>query len=214
MRITPAAARPQLMVQLLLDGPNILTLIGFCLSVTAMFLALGRQFELAIVAALWAVVADWIDGWVASQLPGRPTQYSEIGSQLDSFADLISGAIFPGVLLMVVGDRSLLALAVALFVATAGILRLSYFNVYGATEHGRIVGLPIAHNILVLALVVILRPIIPEPAFFPMLATVNVALAGLNIAPFFFPRGRPAVIPWIVAFAVLATLIFVLRLAR
>ncbi|WP_316397796.1 CDP-alcohol phosphatidyltransferase family protein [Bradyrhizobium sp. 33ap4] len=205
MRTTPAADRPRLMIHLLADVPNFITLVGFCLSLLAMFFALKHAFELALISALWAVVADWIDGWLAACIKSRPKEREEFGANLDSFADLISSGIFPAILLMAVGNLSMTAILCALFVASAGVLRLSYFNVYGATEDGKVVGLPIAHNILVLTLLFLLRPFIRTEQFFPILAATNSGLGILNIAPFFFPRGRAAVIPWITGFAALST---------
>lgn len=208
MRTTPAADRPRLMIQLLADVPNFITLVGFCLSLLAMFFALKHAFELALISVLWAVVADWIDGWLAARVKSRAQELGEFGANLDSFADLISSGIFPAILLMVVGDLSTIAAISALFVASAGVLRLSYFNVYGATEDGKIVGLPIAHNILVLTSLFLLRPFIRTEHFFPILAATSSGLGILNIAPFLFPRGRSAVIPWIIGFAVLSTVGF------
>ncbi|MGL3111827.1 CDP-alcohol phosphatidyltransferase family protein [Bradyrhizobium sp. BR 1432] len=150
MRTTPVASRPKLMIQLLADVPNLITLIGFCLALLAIFFALQHKFELAFISVLWAVVADWIDGWLAARAKARPKERGELGANMDCFADLISSGIFPAVLLMTIGNFRTTAAVAALFVASAGILRLSYFNVYGATENGKIVGLPIPHNILVL----------------------------------------------------------------
>ncbi|WP_177243704.1 CDP-alcohol phosphatidyltransferase family protein [Bradyrhizobium sp. Gha] len=196
------------MIQLLADVPNLITMGGICLSVLAISFAVKHEFELALISVLWAVVADWIDGWLSTRLRGRPKEFEELGANLDSFADLISSGIFPAILLMAVGNFGTAGVLSAVFVASAGVLRLSYFNVYGATESGKIVGLPIAHNILALTLLFLLRPFIGADSFFSFLATTNIGLGVLNVAPFFFPRGRPAYIPWIIGFAVLSTLGF------
>ena len=206
MRTTSKQDRPKNMIALLIDAPNIITILGLFLSLAAVALAIQQEYNFAIIAVLWAVIADWIDGWLASRLSQRPAAHGEIGAQLDSFADFTSSGLFPAVLIMTMGDFSFLAVAVALFLAAAGVLRLSFFNVFGTTEDGKITGLPIAHNIIVLTGLFLLRPMIESSMFFHILAATGVVLAVANVGPFFFPRGRPIVIPWLLAFALASSI--------
>ena len=209
MKTTSIGDRPGHMFGTLRDTPNVMTLTGFALSMLAIFMAAQGRYDWAMVAALWAVAVDWLDGWLARRLLRRPAAQGEMGAQLDSFADLMSSGIFPAVLVASVGQFDVLYVSAALFIALAGVVRLSFFNVYGATPDGRVLGLPIAHNILVLALVVVFRDWLEPETFVWVLATTNVALAAMNLGTFYFPRGGASAIPWIIGYVVAMTVLLV-----
>lgn len=207
MKTTALADRPRFMFTALWDLPNFITLTGFALSMLAIVLAVREQFELAMIAVLWAVAADWIDGWVAGRLRDRPAKLGEMGAQLDSFADLVSSGIFPAVLIASLGQYSPVAVGLAVAIGAAGLLRLSFFNVYGATSDGRVMGLPIAHNILVLAILMLARPWMDQQVFFWMFGAAALLLAALNVGWFYWRRESNAAIPYVLAYIALTSLL-------
>lgn len=205
MKTSSVSTRPRNMAALLFDGPNLITVAGFSLSMIAIFFAIQHHYEYAMIAVLWAVVADWLDGWVAGRLASRPESRAVMGAQLDSFSDLISSGVVPAILVIAVGGHTKVAVAAGIFIGIAGMLRLSFFNVYGETDDGRVLGLPLPHNILILALVFLFRPLLEPASFFELLVGVNLMLALLNIGPFYFPHGRRWVIPLIIGFAIVVS---------
>lgn len=168
------------------DGPNFVTFIGGVSAMLACLAAMSDAFALALALAMWAHVADSIDGWVARRQPHRPAEMRDIGKHLDSFADLLSSGAFPLVFLIAFGHGDLVSLIGGMCLCCAGLLRLSYFNVHGLSG-GAFVGLPLPHNILVMAACYwafgglgILTP--------QLLGGAAIVTSLLHIAPFRFPK--------------------------
>ncbi|PAP98579.1 hypothetical protein CIT25_30155 [Mesorhizobium mediterraneum] len=183
------------MVAALMDLPNIITLFGLCMSVIAIISTIKGKYELSLIFALFAVASDWVDGWVATWMRSRAPHMNEIGANLDSFADLVSSAIYPMVVVVCVSPDSVLNYVAAMFIACTGILRLSFFNVYGATPDGKVLGLPIAHNVLAMAAVVALASWLQMQAIWSKVAALYVLFAVANVSPFYFPRESPKIVP-------------------
>nr|WP_246763589.1 CDP-alcohol phosphatidyltransferase family protein [Rhizobium sp. 007] len=59
------------MLRYLIDPANAITTAGLLCSSISLYLALNRQIEIAIAVALWAVLADHLDGVVAGRTPNR-----------------------------------------------------------------------------------------------------------------------------------------------
>ena len=66
--------------------PNMLTLIGVCIGLTSIKFALDSNYQLAIIAIIFAAVMDGLDGRIARLLKGT----SKVGKELDSLTDVIS----------------------------------------------------------------------------------------------------------------------------
>ncbi|MFA1677625.1 phosphatidylcholine/phosphatidylserine synthase [Rhizobium mongolense] len=200
MRSTSLENRPRSMLVTLADVPNVVTLLGLCMSVVAVIKAINASYELSLVFALLAVAADWVDGWLARRIQTRTAQIEEMGANLDSFADLVSSAIYPMVFIICVGPNSVLHFLAAIFIACTGILRLSFFNVYGATTDGKVLGLPIAYNILAMAAIVVLAKWLGFQAIWPLVTSLYVIFAAANVSPFYFPREGSKVMPAVLAY--------------
>ena len=71
--------------------PNTLTLIGVCIGLTSINLALNQNFKLAIVAIVCAAIIDGLDGRIARLIKGT----SKVGKELDSLTDIISFGVAP-----------------------------------------------------------------------------------------------------------------------
>ena len=75
--------------------PSVLTLMGLCSGITAIKFAIEADWSAAVVAIIFAMVFDMLDGRAARFL-GADTRF---GAQLDSLADLVSFGVAPGVLI-------------------------------------------------------------------------------------------------------------------
>lgn len=197
MRTIAKNARPSGMLAPLLDPANAITLLGAALSAAGTAIALSGSPHLAIALALVAVALDWIDGVVARRSKSRPIGASDVGPFIDCFADFMSSALVPAVLVIGLNGVGSWQISVLVLVLLCGTIRLSYFNAFGVTDDGKVQGLPIAHNVPILGLVFLLSPLLGQ-AFAPLIAAITVLLAVLNIGSFYFPRGTDAVMPKVV----------------
>jgi CDP-diacylglycerol--serine O-phosphatidyltransferase len=148
--------------------PNLLTLGNLFCGCIAIAFALNSQPYLAgfngeeywvsgTEQAYWssifigiAAFCDMLDGWVARAL----NEFSPIGKDLDSLADLVSFGVAPSMILFKMlwaahmsapnaMDVSMLAMAPAFLVACFGALRLARFNVTSTQQTGSFMGMPI-----------------------------------------------------------------------
>jgi CDP-diacylglycerol---serine O-phosphatidyltransferase len=107
--------------------PNLLTLFGLALGLTAIRFSYEDRVNLAVIAVVAAAGLDGLDGRVARLLRGT----SRFGAELDSLADFVNFGVAPALILygsLLHAARSLGWLAALVF-ATAMALRLARFNV-------------------------------------------------------------------------------------
>ena len=175
------------MVSHWMDMPNVLTLLGLSCGVVAVFYAIRFEYAGAMVALLLAMLFDLIDGPVARAMH-RSGSKQAFGAQVDSFADLVSGAIAPGVLLLSVGNNQALFIPGALIIVAAGVTRLTCFNLYGLGPDGQYVGLPMLGNIIFVTLVFLFQGILPATVFQVLLYVAIVLVAVLNVASIGVPK--------------------------
>lgn len=176
--------RTPVILSIVLDWANIVTLVGLCSGFLAIFFAITQNFPAAIIAMLWAVLFDWYDGPVARATRGRAEFYGLVGVQMDSLVDLTTSAVGPAILLLSVGDFSPWFYPGALVMVLAGVLRLAYFNVYGVDSNGTYAGLTIDNAPLVVAAVFLSQSFLPHAVFAAVFYATIVILAGLHVAPF------------------------------
>lgn len=122
--------------------PNILTILNLTCGCIALFGIFYETSVVVIIAFILALVFDFLDGFTARILG----QSSELGKQLDSFADLISFGVFPTFLFIDIVERStdLISWPIygLIFLLTAGAaLRLARFNMDESDSSG-FTGLP------------------------------------------------------------------------
>ncbi len=105
--------------------PDIVTLINAVCGIVAILLVQNGFTYLAPLLILIAAVADGIDGHIA-----RKFSSSEMGSNLDSLADVISFGVAPVIIIQAfTSDRTgYFLLPLLLFYFICGILRLARFN--------------------------------------------------------------------------------------
>lgn len=123
---------PVTLVQLI---PNMVTLAGLSLGLTAIRYAIEGRFGQAALLILLAAVFDGLDGLLARRLRAS----SELGAQLDSLSDLIAFGVAPAVLVYLFHLQTLGGIGwifVLVFVA-ASALRLARFNMASGQSESR-----------------------------------------------------------------------------
>jgi len=116
------------------DLANAITLAGLFCAVLGIYFAVRGVFSAAVIALLWATFFDWFDGPVARRTKGRTDDLRALGGQLDSLVDIVSSGVGPAILLLSVGNFSPWFIPGAFALVAAGVLRLSYFNVFGLED--------------------------------------------------------------------------------
>src|SRR3569832_2762519 len=107
--------------------PSVLTLMGLCSGITAIKFASDAQWNAAVLAIIFAMVFDMLDGRAARFL-GADTRF---GAQLDSLADLVSFGVAPGVLIYLwsLSRMGTAGWSAALFFCSCFAFRLVWFFV-------------------------------------------------------------------------------------
>ena len=107
--------------------PNLVTLLGLCLGLTAIRFAFEERYEMAVYAIVAAAVLDGLDGRIARALKGT----SRFGAELDSLADFIDFGVAPAVLLYFwsLNEINSFGWFAVLVYVVACALRLARFNV-------------------------------------------------------------------------------------
>jgi CDP-diacylglycerol--serine O-phosphatidyltransferase len=119
--------RPLMRVPMRYVLPNLVTLIGLCLGLTAIRFAVEGRYELSVIFIAGAAVLDGLDGRLARALNGT----SRFGAELDSLADFIDFGVAPAMLLYfwtLNEFKSAGWFAVMVYVVACA-LRLARFNV-------------------------------------------------------------------------------------
>ncbi|MBP0111022.1 CDP-alcohol phosphatidyltransferase family protein [Bradyrhizobium vignae] len=171
------------MLKYLWDPANAITITGLLFSSTSLFLALSERLELSVAVALWAVLADHLDGFVAGRTKGRDPDVAKMGASLDGFADIVYGAVLPAVIVVQVGQASPLAHVIATMLLVAGAIRLSYFANFGRSWDDCFLGVPLSYDVPFLALLFLLKPLIPAEAFADVVSIGFLLLAMAHVAP-------------------------------
>lgn len=120
-----SAGRAQVSIVQLI--PNMVTLAGMSLGLTAIRFAIEGRYSVAAFLILMATVFDGLDGLLARRLRAS----TELGAQLDSLSDFVSFGVAPAVLVyhFLLGPLPGLGWVFALLFAAASALRLARFNV-------------------------------------------------------------------------------------
>lgn len=120
-RTTP---REVALIQLL---PNAMTLGALCAGVTAMRMAVGGAFDLAVALLILAAILDALDGRLARALRSE----SHLGAELDSLADVVNFGVAPAIVLyfFTLSQAPIIGWAGALAYVVCCALRLARFNV-------------------------------------------------------------------------------------
>lgn len=199
------------MLRYLLDPANSITAAGLLCSAGALYLAMAGRPELAVAAALWAVLADHLDGVVARRSVNRAPDMARMGKSLDSFADLVYGAVVPALLIIELSQTSVLSYVTASALLLAGALRLSYFNNFGLSSSGRFTGVPLSYDVPLLAAFMLARYWIPPEHFTTVLNLTFLALAALHVASIPVPSLSRAMYGVVTLYSVSASAVLAFR---
>jgi phosphatidylserine synthase len=199
------------MLSVLSDLPNLCSLAALLAAALGIYFAVRGTYPAALIALLWAVVLDWSDGRIARAVKGRGADQRALGAQLDSLVDVIGFCVAPALLLLLVGHLRPWFVPGAFIVLSAGVIRLSYFNVFGLLG-GSYRGLSLDYNIYVLAMLFVFEPLISATIFAAALYIALMVLAALNVASLATPKlgGR-----WyyaVIGYAVVLSAVFAAQL--
>ena len=170
------------------DLPNACSLAGLLAALLGLYFAIRGVYPAAMTALLWAVVFDWSDGRIARRMTARTADQRAFGAQLDSLIDIVSFSVVPALLLLSLGHFSVWFVPGAFVVLATGVIRLSYFNVFGLLGESTYRGLALDNNVIVVALLLVFEPLVGRGAFAIVLYVALMALAVLNVAPIETPK--------------------------
>ena len=191
---------------LLTDPANLITYVGLVLGSIGIYAALNLEFEASILFLLAAFTADRIDGPVARQTAGRSKIAAALGGILDSVADVICHSVAPALILLCYCGLALYLLPVAVFFILAGTIRMARNTVEGGYSPTTFRGLNSDNNIVILAMVFLIEPLLRGAAFANLLALVLVVTGLFNLSTIPVPkvvgRGNYAMTAWTLAIGV------------
>jgi len=188
MKAPPPPNSRKTMLSFVKDLPNICSLAGLFCALLGIYYAVLGLFPAAIIGMLWAVFFDWSDGIIARRQKGRTEEQQLIGEQLDSLIDIVSFGICPAVILLSYGQFSAWYLPGAFIIVAAGVIRLSYFNVFGLVDDSTYMGLAMDNNSIVLAFAFLFNGLASQTVSAVFLYVLVIALAILNVAPIKTPK--------------------------
>ena len=170
--------------------PNIITLcnlLGGCGSIVASLMFCN--FRLALILIIASAVCDFFDGFTARLL----RQYSDIGVQLDSLADMVSFGVAPSAMMYLFASQTFtiftlpetivnILVFVPFLMAAFSALRLAKFNI-DDSQHDSFEGLPTPANAIfcasfVYAIVTDVRAVELE-----WIVLISVIMSALLVSP-------------------------------
>lgn len=119
---------------------NFITLLNIVFGSTSLIYTMNKDYKMAAIFILLAVIMDGLDGRVARRLQTS----SDMGKELDSICDIVSFGVAPALLIysqVLFSHFNSLGLACALIFIVCGAYRLARFNVLNIS--GYFVGVPI-----------------------------------------------------------------------
>jgi len=196
------------------DLPNVCSLLGLSCALLGIYYAIRGTFHAAMIGLLWAVFFDWSDGLIARRMPRRTQQQRGIGAQLDSLTDVVSFSVCPAVVLLTYGKLSPWCVPGAFVFLSAGVMRLSYFNVFGLADKSAYTGLSVDNNAIVLAFVFLFEGLVDRDTFTVILYATLMALAAMNVAPVRTPKLTGGWYSGLVVYVLVLTTVFGWRWAQ
>ena len=191
------------------DLPNICSLAGLLCSVLAIYCAIIGQFHGAMIGMIWAVFFDWSDGILARLMKGRTKDQGLYGAQLDSLIDIISFGICPAIVLLSYGNFSPWFIPGAFIIVATGVIRLSYFNVFGLVDKSTYMGFPLDNNVIILVFTFLFSGLFSHSAFSILIYLLLMLAAVLNVAPMKTPKFAGRWYYALIVYTVTTSVIFV-----
>ncbi|AIF80662.1 CDP-diacylglycerol--serine O-phosphatidyltransferase [endosymbiont of Acanthamoeba sp. UWC8] len=130
--------KPSLQVPIQKLFPNMITILGLCLGISAVRYSIDSKWQIAAGLIIVAAFMDGLDGKIARLLNST----SPFGAQLDSLADIVSFGVAPSIVIYTWSLHEIpykgVGWAVVLFYITCSALRLARFNVQATDKLGAI----------------------------------------------------------------------------
>jgi phosphatidylserine synthase len=190
------------------DLPNICSLAGLLCALLGIYFAILKNFPLAIIGMIWAVLFDWGDGIIARKIKGRTGMHREFGGQLDSLIDMVSFGICPAVFLLSYGNFSPWFLPGAFVIVATSAIRLSYFNVFGLIDDSTYMGLALDNNVIIFSFLFLFEGFFNSTVFSIIIYILLLAMAGFNLAPVQTPKFAGKWFYILMAYTVILTIIY------
>lgn len=192
------------------DIPNLCSLAGLACTLSAIYFSITGVFYAAMIGMVWAVAFDWADGLIARKLKGRTGNDMKFGGQLDVLIDIVSYGVAPAILLMSYGQFKPVFLIGAFIMLSAGVLRLSYFSIFGLAGGSRYKGLAIDNNNLALVFLMLFESFFSQGIFSLILYASCVLLSILNVSNISTPKlsGNPLNVYLLAIYTVVTSCIY------
>lgn len=190
------------------DLPNLCSLAGLLCAVLGIYFAILGNFPAAMIGLIWAVFFDWSDGIIARKMKGRTEKQGAFGAQLDSLIDIVSFGVFPAVILLSYGHFNPWYIPGAFVIVATGVIRLSYFNVFGLVDKSTYWGLALDNNVIILVFLFLFDGMVSPTVFGPVLYALLMALSALNVAPMKTPKFAGRWYYAITAYTLILTLLY------
>ncbi len=168
--------------------PNMVTLLGLCVGLTSIRMAIEGRFEYALIAVAGAAILDGLDGRMARLLKAS----SRFGAELDSLSDFVCFGVAPAIVLYIWGfsTASSLGWIIVLVFTLAAALRLARFNVAlddrskPIWESAFFVGVPVPAGAILLLLPLYLEGLgVPVSwMILPLLSVYAITIAALMVS--------------------------------
>ena len=142
------------------------------------FYAIGHSFIYAAFFLFIAMIFDFLDGKIARMSKKITDQGRHFGKELDSLSDVVSFGVAPAVFGYTLGLESWWHIIILLFFTSAGMLRLSRFNI--TESQGYYEGLPITVNGLLFPILFILHLKTAYPIEYALIAYVFMGFAMMS----------------------------------
>lgn len=207
--VGPMASSQKTILSYAGDLPNICSLAGLLCSVLAIYCAIIGQFHGAMIGMIWAVFFDWSDGILARLMKGRTKDQGLYGAQLDSLIDIISFGICPAIVLLSYGNFSPWFIPGAFIIVATGVIRLSYFNVFGLVNKSTYMGFPLDNNVIILVFTFLFSGLFSHSAFSILIYLLLMLAAVFNVAPIKTPKFAGRWYYALIAYTVTTSVIFV-----
>jgi phosphatidylserine synthase len=186
--MSKSSAVPKSILSYAKDLPNICSLVGLLCAILGIYFAFLGNFPAAMIGLIWAVFFDWSDGIIARRMKGRTNEQGAFGGQLDSLIDIVSFGICPAVILLSYGNFSPWYIPGAFIIVATGVIRLSYFNVFGLVDKSTYWGFPLDNNVMILVFLFLFEGLLSPSIFGFILYALLITLAALNVAPIKTPK--------------------------
>jgi CDP-diacylglycerol--serine O-phosphatidyltransferase len=190
------------------DLPNVCSLAGLLCALLGIYFAVLKNFPMAIIGMIWAVLFDWGDGIIARKIKGRTSIQGEFGGQLDSLIDMVSFGICPAVFLLSYGNFSPWFLPGAFVIVATSAIRLSYFNVFGLVDDSTYMGLALDNNVIIFSFLFLFEGFFSSTVFSIIIYILFLAMAGFNLASVQTPKLAGRWFYILMAYTVILTIIY------